>query len=378
MSDSDSDSDAPPEVASTSAQLAPKQKIGRTDKNQPAQQSTKRRVSTFRIAPGLSAAGGANDAGRDPRFAPHGAESFNEAGWRKSYDFLFDLQQQEADRIKRQLAVSDAASHRASQRGGGAKRKRTREKVLAPEQADALRLELERTQNRLAEDARRAKREQIKSTVRQEEVAAVKQGKKPFFPKQSELRERELKVQYEELRKEGKLEKFLAKRYWEPDPSSQHGRRPCRWLAAGSAHSARAHPAISHLAALTQTLRRADGLESRATLAGGARCRQSNARACQIWQETTSLERRSRPYARSARRAPASIMAYACARVLPRSAASENIVQALKRSLSIRITSAWYRAPWLPCSMVVTVPGTCTAARHRRHHAAPAGCSARG
>ena len=101
--------------------------------------------------------------------------------------------------MKRQLAESDAASRRAKQRGGGAKRQRTREKVLAPEEADALRLELERTQNRLAQDARRAKREQIKSAVRQEEVAAVKQGKKPFFPKRSALRERELKAQFEQI-----------------------------------------------------------------------------------------------------------------------------------------------------------------------------------
>ena len=40
----------------------------RANKNRPAQQSTKRAVSTLRVAPGLSASAGADKSGRDPRF----------------------------------------------------------------------------------------------------------------------------------------------------------------------------------------------------------------------------------------------------------------------------------------------------------------------
>ena len=43
-------------------------------------------------------------------------------------------------------------------------------------------------------------------------MAAVKLGKRPFFQKKSALRERELVMQYDELKHEGKLDKYLAKR----------------------------------------------------------------------------------------------------------------------------------------------------------------------
>ena len=61
--------------------------------------------------------------------------------------------------------------------------------------------------------------------VRQEEVQAVKEGKKPFFAKKSALRERELIAQYEELKKGGKLDKFLEKRRRKLD-AKQHKRVP--------------------------------------------------------------------------------------------------------------------------------------------------------
>jgi ribosomal RNA-processing protein 36 len=210
-SSSESDSDAPPEMASSHAHDEPPPKRGRANKNQPAQASSKMRVSTFRIAPGLTAKGGTVQT-RDPRYDEGTSGHVDEAAWRKNYGFLFDQQRDEIERMKERLAVSNAASHRAKQRGGGAKRRRTREKVLSPEDEAALKHELERAQNRAAQEERRAKQQAIKSEMRKEEVDAVRQGKKPYFPKKSEIRERELVAKYEELRKEGKLEKFLAKR----------------------------------------------------------------------------------------------------------------------------------------------------------------------
>ena len=111
-------------------------------------------MSTFRIAPGLSAASGSKS--RDPRFDPD--SSFDQSTWRQKYDFLFEQQRQETEDMKRKLDASDAASRRAKQRGGGAKRQRTREKVLTPDEASKLRVELEQTKNRLAQDERQAKR----------------------------------------------------------------------------------------------------------------------------------------------------------------------------------------------------------------------------
>jgi ribosomal RNA-processing protein 36 len=198
-----SDSDAPPEELPSGAP----EKWGRANKNRPSQLSTKKKVSPYRVAPGLSAS---TAKSRDPRFDP-GAKVDEEA-WKRNYDFITDMQKEEVALAKRKLEESARAAHRASQRGGGAKRRRTREKVLAPDEADALKLELERTANRLKQEEIFAKRERVKTDMRREEVAAVKEGKKPFFAKKSVIRERELLAQYDELRKAGNLEKFLEKR----------------------------------------------------------------------------------------------------------------------------------------------------------------------
>ena len=200
---SDSDSAPPEEAISTHAPP----KAGRANKNRPSELSSRKKVSTFRLAPGLSSS---TPKSRDPRF-DHGAKVDEEA-WRRSYEFLYDMQREEADGMKRKLAESAAAAPRAKQRGGGEKRRRTRAKVLGPEEEEALRKELERTSNRLAQEERRQKRERVEAQMRREEVAAVKEGKKPFFPKKSAVRERELLSQYEELKRQGKLEKFLEKR----------------------------------------------------------------------------------------------------------------------------------------------------------------------
>ena len=225
MDASDSDSDAPPEMASSRA--APEDedeevgaKAGRANKNRPAQLSTKRKVLPFRVAPGLAAA---PVKVRDPRFDP-GAK-VDEEKWRKSYAFLADMEKAEAEEMKRKLSESSAASHRASQRGGGAKRQRVRDKVLSAEDTEAIKHEMERITNRVKQEERKAKRGNVKAEIRREEVAAVKDGKKPFFAKKSALRERELVAQYEELRKEGRLDKFLEKRR-RKNATKQHRRMP--------------------------------------------------------------------------------------------------------------------------------------------------------
>lgn len=204
--DVDEDSDAPPEVLPTWGSS-----FARSNKNRPSMMSSKRPVSSFRVAPGLEAT--TKHASRDPRFAPEGqSDSFNEEGWRKSYDFVFERQREEASEMKRKLSESSRATRRAQQRGGGAKRQRTRQKVLSADESAELKLDLERTQNRLAADERRSKKQAAKDSVRREEVAAVKDGKRPYFAKKSELRERELLAQYGDLKKAGKLDKFLQKK----------------------------------------------------------------------------------------------------------------------------------------------------------------------
>ena len=81
----------------------------RENKNQPQVLSSKRQVGRFRLAPGLKAEAGASSASnsRDPRFDPMSAGStFNEAGWRKSYDFLFEAQDAQIKELQEQLSAS--------------------------------------------------------------------------------------------------------------------------------------------------------------------------------------------------------------------------------------------------------------------------------
>ena len=209
-----SDSDAPPEVASSRAP-AHSEKSGRANRNRPAQQKTKRKpVPTFRVAPGLKGEASAM-AIRDPRFDPLGADEgeFNEAGWRKSYEHVFEAQFQEVQAMKRTLRESSAAKkQRAKQRGGGEKHRRVRAKVLSEEDEANLRYEMSRMQNRLREDGRKQSAAKVKAAVRKEEVDAVKAGKRPYFAKASEVKQRELVAQYDQLQASGQIDKFLTKR----------------------------------------------------------------------------------------------------------------------------------------------------------------------
>ena len=198
MDDSD---DEPPEASSSAA---PSSKTGRLNKNRPPTSSSRRPVSTFRVAPGLQASAAASS--RDPRFDPQGTTDFNEAGWRQSYDFIFEKQREEAADMRRTLADSQRASKKSK------KRQRQGKKPLAPEEAAELRLELERTENRLAADRRRVQALEAQTASHKATKTAVEAGQKPFFEKRSEVRERKLLAQYEDLKKEGKLEKFLQKK----------------------------------------------------------------------------------------------------------------------------------------------------------------------
>ena len=108
--------------------------------------------------------------------------------------------------MRRTLADSQRASKKSK------KRQRQGKKPLAPEEAAELRLELERTENRLAADRRRVQALEAQTASHKAAKTAVEAGQKPFFEKRSEVRERKLLAQYEDLKKEGKLEKFLQKK----------------------------------------------------------------------------------------------------------------------------------------------------------------------
>ena len=177
-----------------------------------AQGIKRKYVNTVRVAPGLQPEK-KNTVSRDPRFDASGSASFDDAGWRKSYDFVFERQREEAAEAKRVLKESDrAAKLRAKSRAGGAKKQRIERKRIDPEQAAELRYELDRNQSQLNADAKRAQEQAVKSAVRKTAVAAAGDGEQPFFLKKSAMKEHMLLAKFRELQKSGKLDEFMAKK----------------------------------------------------------------------------------------------------------------------------------------------------------------------
>jgi len=185
----------------------------RLNKNRPAQMSSKRAVTTLRVAPGLSAASSSEKSSRDPRFDATSKGDVNEHLWRQQYGFVFEKQREEVKEIKQTLAASKAASKtRATVAGTTKKKKKVAGKALAPAEEEAMKLELSRRSNQLMSHDQAVDRQKLKSAVRKKELAAIGEGKRPFFKKARELKEAELTEQYKQLQKGGKLDKYMAKK----------------------------------------------------------------------------------------------------------------------------------------------------------------------
>ncbi|EOD16924.1 hypothetical protein EMIHUDRAFT_445317 [Emiliania huxleyi CCMP1516] len=188
----------------------------RANKNRPAQQSTKRAVSTLRVAPGLSASAGAGKSGRDPRFDAVSKGAVDEHAWRQKYGFVFDKQREEVRQLKSTLASAKAAAKAQHAGAPGAKRKRRKRgasaAALPPHEVEALKLELSRKSNQLMAHDQAAERQRLKSAVRKKEVVAVAAGKRPYYKKAREIREEQLTEQFQQLEKSGRLDNYMAKK----------------------------------------------------------------------------------------------------------------------------------------------------------------------
>lgn len=193
--------------------MAPLSVPSRLNKNRPSQMSTKRAVSTLRIAPGLSAGSSSERASRDPRFDAVSKGDVNEHLWRQKYAFVFDKQREEVKEIKQTLAASKTAAKTSTTVvGRKKKRKRGGAKPLSAEEEEELKLEVSRKSNQLREYDQALERQKLKSAVRKQELAAISEGKRPFFKKARDLKEAELSEQYRQLQDKGQLDKYMAKK----------------------------------------------------------------------------------------------------------------------------------------------------------------------
>lgn len=97
--------------------------LKRENKNQPPVLSSKRQVSRFRVAPGLSASS-ATRTTRDPRFDQISTGYLDEHVWRQKYGFILDTQKAEIQEMKELLQASAASSKSKSNKSGGGEKKR--------------------------------------------------------------------------------------------------------------------------------------------------------------------------------------------------------------------------------------------------------------
>ena len=181
----------------------------RENKNRPAEISSKRMVKRFRVASGLTAEDQSKKDIRDPRFDELAAGEA-EPHAQSKYAFIAKMHRQEVDDIKERLAKSKAAGKKRGRTGK--QRQRLSEARLSEEEEEQLKDSLSRMQNQLKARDHVEQRQKAKSAVRKEEVAAIEQGKRPYFAKPAVLKEQALVSKYEELRGSGQLEKFMAKK----------------------------------------------------------------------------------------------------------------------------------------------------------------------
>ncbi|KAG0566455.1 hypothetical protein KC19_7G065200 [Ceratodon purpureus] len=154
----------------------------RANKNRPMEITSKKPVPRFREviqAPKREV--------RDPRFESL-CGKFDESRFKKSYSFIYDEElPAERQRLKKELAKGSGDTEEAKKR-------------------------LEWIDRELREEQQRRKRAEAAAQHGSKEREAVKQGKKPFYPKKSEQKKEELVEKYQELKASGKLDKFMEKR----------------------------------------------------------------------------------------------------------------------------------------------------------------------
>ncbi|KAL2634803.1 hypothetical protein R1flu_006282 [Riccia fluitans] len=153
----------------------------RANKNRPMEVTSKKPVGRFREV--IQAP---KRVIRDPRFESL-CGNFDENRFKSAYKFLYD-EQLPAERQRLQKMISRGKAD------------------------EEVKKDLSWIEKQLKEEEDRqkqtAKTSEQKSALKQ----VVREGKKPYYPKKSELKKQELIEKYKELKSSGKLEKFMAKR----------------------------------------------------------------------------------------------------------------------------------------------------------------------
>mmetsp|Transcript_19406 Transcript_19406/g.23202 ORF Transcript_19406/g.23202 Transcript_19406/m.23202 type:complete len:211 (+) Transcript_19406:368-1000(+) len=178
----DSSSDDEPEV-NTSRDVT--RKAGaRANKNRPTEVSSKRAVTRYREVVDTT-----QPKIRDPRFESL-CGTFNEDTFRKTHGFLYEENlPQEKEVLTKKI-----------------------KKTKGVERKMELKSQLEQVDRNIKQHKERVQALKVEKSISKQRRDAVKAGSKPFYQKKGDKRKSDLIQKYQELKANGKLDKFLAKR----------------------------------------------------------------------------------------------------------------------------------------------------------------------
>lgn len=167
----------PPKRSKTSALTDEETKSSRSSKHAPPIQSSKRPVSRYRPVLQVSAAEeNPVAAARDPRFDSATTGSLDRTATRRNYAFLGEYAEKEITEMKNSLA--------ALQRGERSKHR----PFKVEKEIERLRKEIGARENRLKAKKTHEQEISVKSDIKRREREAVKQGKRPYYTKRSDVK----------------------------------------------------------------------------------------------------------------------------------------------------------------------------------------------
>ena len=165
----------------------PKKRKKRKNRSAPTEMSSKKPVGRYRDVVGGTAAARKS---RDPRFDGL-CGTLNRGHWETAYSFIDEYKDKEINELKMHMKKVKDRKTRASL-----------EKEIQREQTHVKVREKWKRRRKIVRQHKKSEREKIEQGLKQ----------KPFFLKESDVRKSELRAKFDELKKEGRVEKFMQKR----------------------------------------------------------------------------------------------------------------------------------------------------------------------
>ncbi|KAL4441960.1 hypothetical protein ABPG74_003711 [Tetrahymena malaccensis] len=156
----------------------------RASKGAPLERSAKKPVSIF-----STVISSKKQKGRDPRFDGLSGQ-FNSTMYQNSYKFLDDMKNKEIETLKQDIKKNKFSEQ---------------EKLVLKKELGKIKSEVKQKEHN---DRKNSVMEKYKKQAKEQ----IQKGQMPYFAKKTQIKDDLLKVQYDKLQSEGKLEKVLKKK----------------------------------------------------------------------------------------------------------------------------------------------------------------------